>query len=482
MPITLFWMIVALFFHSPNSVPAIENLVSTLNPAIHQEATVDDIHFSSIVIDSHVDTMMHVINEETWLPEIDIGEETSLHIDIPKMNEGGLNAAFFAAYTTDYYGNNARNVSRTLALINALHWTEKNNPDEIQISSTTHEILNTVHQGKIAAIPTIEGGYSLEEHNAIELLHQYHDLGVKAIGFNWNYSNALGEGANRVYGDPEKTPSQGGLTDLGAAVSKEMNKLGMIIDVSHMSENTFWDVMEVTEAPVMATHSAVNKLKNHQRNLTDEQLRALAENGGVIGIVFYPLFLTDEPEAYVTDVVDHIDYAVNLIGINHVAIGSDFDGSDMPIDINDATDLHKITDELVHRGYTNGDIQKLLGNNTLRLLNDVEEAAEILPDSSRDWEHIKINPSFEMGEIIDSSTPLLTADIDAEADLKIEDSSFRVIVDGIAYDADYDSEASTISKQLSEPLQEKYHVVTFEASMDDNETIRETRIFYINGN
>ena len=105
-------------------------------------------------------------------------------------------------------------------------------------------------EGKLAAVPTIEGAYSLEEHNAIELLHQYNDLGVKAIGFNWNYSNALGEGADRVYGDPAKTPSNGGLTDLGAEVVKEMNRLGMVVDVSHMSRETFWDVIQVSEAPI----------------------------------------------------------------------------------------------------------------------------------------------------------------------------------------------------------------------------------------
>ncbi|WP_087972335.1 dipeptidase [Oceanobacillus rekensis] len=475
MPLTLFWLIVTLSLQSPNPLPTVENLISTLHPALYQEENIEDIHSASIIMDSHVDTMMNIINEDTWLPETDLGEETSLHIDIPKMQKGGLNAGFFAAYTTDYYGNNPRNISRTLALLNALYWTEQNNPDQFQIASTSREILSTIHEGKIAAIPTIEGAYSLEEHNAIELLHQYHDLGVKAIGFNWNYSNALGEGANRVYGDPGKTPSQGGLTELGADVAREMNKLGMVIDVSHMSENTFWDILEVTEAPVMATHSGINALKNHQRNLTDEQLKALAENGGVIGIVFYPVFLTNEPEAYVTDIADHIDYAVNLIGIDHVAIGSDFDGSDMPADIQDVTNLHKITDELVNRGYSSQDIQKILEKNTFRLLMEVEKAAAVRPYTSG----LKITPEYEMGEMIDSRTPTLSATIEISAKSEIDESTISVIVDGISYSPDFDSESQVITLELKEALQERFHVVTFEAANINGDTERETRIFYI---
>lgn len=317
-----------------------------------QMKDVESIHFNSTVVDGHTDTMMKVIDEETWLPETDIGEETSFQLDIPKAKAGGIDAPFFAAYTSGYYDNNPRSISRTLALINALYWTEEQNKENFKISSTTKEIRQTVKENKIAAIPTIEGAYSLQEHNALGLLHQYYDLGIKVLGFNWNYSNALGEGADRVYGDPERTPSEGGLTELGAEVVQEMNKIGMVIDVSHMSRNTFWEVIEVSEAPVIASHSGVNGIKDHQRNLTDEQLLALKENGGVINIVFYPAFLTDDSSGYVEDVVDHIDYAVNLIGIDHVGLGSDFDGASMPTDLQNASEMPNITEELVSRGYS----------------------------------------------------------------------------------------------------------------------------------
>ncbi|WP_067726065.1 dipeptidase [Oceanobacillus damuensis] len=479
MAFSVFWMIVSLLLSSPNPIPEIEKLVNTFYSPERKDQITGDIHFDSTVIDGHADTMMHIINEDSWLPEVNIGEDTSLNIDIPKLQEGGLDAIFFAAYTSGYHGNNPRSISRTLAMINALYWTEKNNADQLQITSNTLDIIESIRRGEIAAVPTIEGGYSLEEHNAIELLHQYHDLGIKAVGFNWNYSNALGEGANRVYGDPEKTPSQGGLTELGAAVAKEMNKLGMVIDVSHMAESTFWDVMEVTGAPIMATHSGVNALHDHQRNLTDEQLKAIKENNGVVGIVFYPAFLTDEPEAYAEDVVDHIEYVVNLIGIDHVALGSDFDGSDMPADIQDVTDLPKITDELLNRGYSNEDIEKILGKNTLRLLMDVEKAAELVPYNNGNTTDLAIDAAFEMGEMLDSTTPLLTAEIKTANDVKIEESSLHVVVDGIEYEAQFDSDQSTMSVQVQEPLREKFHVVTFEAAAENGESVRDTRIFYI---
>lgn len=442
---------------------------------IHTKA-VDYLFYEPTVVDTHNDTMMLAIDESTWLPKIDIGEETDFHLDIPKAKAGGLHVAFFAAYTSGFYDNNARSISRTLALLNALYWTERNNPDTFKIAQNSAEIKQTVGEGKLAAVPTIEGAYSLEEHNAIELLHQYNDLGVKAIGFNWNYSNALGEGADRVYGDPAKTPSNGGLTDLGAEVVKEMNRLGMVVDVSHMSRETFWDVIQVSEAPIIASHSGVYGLKQHQRNLTDDEMLALKENGGVLSIVFFPAFLTNNSTGYVSDIVDHIDYAVDIMGIDHVGIGSDFDGAPLPEDLQSAEDLPLITDELAHRGYSLEDIEKILGGNILRLLEEVESIADINQEV-KTAEPV-IEPEYEMGEIIQTTTPVLQAKIEDYTELDLE--SVRIIVDGIPYIPSFDEETATLSLQLEENLQEKFHVVTFEAANKAGDTIRETRIFYIN--
>ncbi|WP_255454335.1 dipeptidase [Oceanobacillus sp. AG] len=242
---------------------------SALAELIHTKAT-DPVSFDPTIVDSHNDTMMQIIDDETWLPIINIGEDTPLELDIPKAKEGGLDVAFFAAFTSGYYDNNPRAISRTLALINALYWTSDQNPETLEIARDTETMTRIIEEGKLAAIPTIEGAYSLEEHNAIELVRQYHDLGVKVIGFNWNYSNALGEGADRIYGDPAITASEGGLTELGAEVVKEMNRLGMAVDVSHMARTTFSDTIEASVAPIIASHSGVFALKEHQRNLTDE--------------------------------------------------------------------------------------------------------------------------------------------------------------------------------------------------------------------
>ncbi|SDI71494.1 dipeptidase [Natribacillus halophilus] len=427
-------------------------------------------HYQSTVVDSHIDTFMHTLDETTWLPETDIGEETPFDFDIPKGQEGGLDVPYLAAYTPGYYENTPRSISETLAKINGIYWTEANNPDDLSITPSYEDIEQAVQDEKIAAVPTIEGGYSMEEDNAIELLHQYDDLGVKALGFTWNYSNALGEGADRVYGDPDETPSEGGLTELGTEVAEEMNDLGMMIDVSHMARTTFWDVIEVSEDPVIASHSGVNALHDHQRNLTDEQLEALADNGGVVGIVFYPAFLTDESEGYVEDVVDHIDHAVDVMGMEHVALGSDFDGAPMPEDLQDASELYKITDELENRDYSEEDIEKILGENHLRVLEEVEQNEE---DADKG---VTVTPSLEMGEELADNTPILQADIEGEA---LNESDFRIIVDGIDHEPDFDEETGTLSLELDEPLKERFHAVTFEAETGDGETERETKIFYV---
>ncbi|MCF3944576.1 dipeptidase [Oceanobacillus alkalisoli] len=442
----------------------------------HLKAT-DPVSFDPPIVDSHNDTMMKIVDENTWLPVLDIGEDTALELDIPKAKEGGLDVAFFAAFTAGYQDNNPRAISRTLALINALFWTADHHSEAFEIARDTEAIKQTIKDGKLAAVPTIEGAYSLEEHNAIELVRQYHDLGVKVIGFNWNYSNALGEGADQVYGDPANTTSNGGLTELGAAVIKEMNRLGMAVDVSHMARTTFADTIKVTKAPIIASHSGVNAIKEHQRNLTDEEMLALKENGGILSIVFYPAFLTDNANGYVTDIVDHIDYAVEVMGIDHVGLGSDFDGAVLPVDLQTAADLPNITEELVYRGYSLEDIEKVLGGNMLRVLEEIEEVSEM--NEHRDGTGPEVQLDFEMGEAFESRTPLLEAKI-AEADFpNINQDNLHVIIDGVAYEADFDEKSGKLSFKVKDKLQEKFHVVTFEAESNDGGKTRETRIVYI---
>ncbi|WP_084191845.1 dipeptidase [Tissierella creatinophila] len=435
------------------------------------------IHFDSIVVDTHNDTMMKVIDEETFLPKIDIGENTENHIDIPKLKKGGINACFFAAFTDGYYNNLERSISRTLGIINALYFTEKKNSDTFKISSTLEEIKDTVNKGKIAAVPTIEGGYSFDKDNTKELIKQYHDLGVKVIAFTWNYSNELGEGASRIYNDPDETPSREGLTNLGKELVLEMNNLGMVIDVSHMSEKSFWDTIEVTKSPIIASHSGVYSLREHPRNLKDDQLKAIAKNGGTVGMVLSEAFLTYNPPSYMKDFIDQIDYIVDLIGIDYVGLGSDFDGTKIPVDMKDSSEMYKITEELIKRGYKKEDIEKILGKNMLRVLKDVEENAE--PTDSKKDKDLNIIPDFNMGEKI-KNPKLFTCRVEGLNKVEIDEEKSKIIVDGIVYKGKYNKEDSTFSLKIEEPLRENFHAATFEIVYNEDKCKRETRIFYIN--
>lgn len=251
----------------------------------------------------------------------------------------------------------------------------------------------------------------------------------------------------------------------------------MIVDVSHMSENTFWGVIKTSKAPIIASHSGAYTLKNHVRNLNDDQLKALAENRGVIGIVLYPEFLTSSPSTYISDYVDHIDYVVKLIGIDHVGIGSDFDGAKLPEDLKDSSQFYKITEELVRRNYSREDIEKLLGKNTLRVLKEVEEVAQYNKDTRN---NIYIIPEYEMGEKIIDTAPLVKARVESDMGLNFSELDFRVIVDGVPFAPKFDDATSTLYYKLQNPLEEKFHVVTFEAINKDGHIARQSRIFYIN--
>ena len=402
-------------------------------------------------MDGHNDTMSRIIDDETWQPIINIGEVTDLHIDIPKLKEGRMNVAFFASFTSGYYGDTCKSLSRNLSLINALYFTAKENPDSFRITTSVDEIFRAVKDNKIAAVATIEGAYAINESNHIELLKQFHDLGIRVIAPTWNYSNSIGEGCNRVYGDDEKTPSYGGLTKLGESVIKEMNKLGILIDVSHLSEETFWDIINITNSPVIASHSGVYNLRNHQRNLKDDQLIAIKKNGGVVGVVLYPGFLSDKERVDVSDFADHIDYIVNLIGIDYVGLGSDFDGAQMLVDLKDASQMYKITDELISRGYVESDIEKILGKNILRVLYKAQENGNYKSNS------IRANIGY--------SHDMLTIDLE---DRYEEIQRIRVIIDGIeskTMDIDIDRDAFIIHCKARKTLVERFHVITFETNI-----------------
>lgn len=469
-----------------------------VSSALPEGWSAERIHFNATVVDTHNDTMMRVVNSTSWLPELDL-YDLNRQLNLQKAKEGGLDVAFYAAYTGyqgtnaffidtyGYEGRTARTNSRMLALINALYWNAEKNSDLMVIATSLNEIEKEVRDGKHVAVPTLEGMYSFEEDNAFELLQQYYDLGVRAAAIVWNPANALGAGTNIANDAPDA-----GLTDLGKDIMKEMNRLGIIIDVSHMNETTFFDTIAVSKVPIIASHSGVDAIRTHVRNLSDDQLLALKENGGIAQVNFWNTVVAPPGEtATIAYLVDHIDHVVNLIGIDHVGIGSDFDGAAMPVDLPDASYLPALTEELVARGYTRQDIEKILGGNTLRVLKEVEKYAEKY--ASQSGQGLTIVPEFSMGEIISDSMPLLTATVTPDRGSKIDESGFRVIVDGIAYEPEFDAETGILSLQMevellgSGPLNEagtqqmpgNFHVVTFEGRNNSNKITRETVIFYV---
>lgn len=459
------------------------------------------IHFNSTLVDTHNDTMMKAINSTTWLPQVDLIGPTpaNFQLDIPKAQAGGLDVAFYAAYTgyqgtnaffIDTYGlegRTARTNSRMLALLNALFWNVERNSDAMVIATSLNEIEKGVRAGKHVAVPALEGMYSFEENNAFELLQQYYDLGVRSAAIVWNPANSLGAGTSILNDAPNA-----GLTELGKQIMQEMNRLGIIIDVSHMNETTFFDTIAISKVPIMATHSGADGIRLHVRNLSDDQLLALKQNGGVAQVNYWNTVVANPGEiANISRLVDHIDYIVNLIGVDHVGLGSDFDGAAMPVDLLDASYLPALTEELVARGYTRQEIEKILGGNSLRVLKEVQNYAEKQP--SLVGKGLTIVPDLNMGDIVNDTTPLLTAKVEANKGSKIDKNSFRVIVDGIAYKPEFDEKTGMLSLQMldellgSGPLNldgtsqmpGNFHVVTFEGRNTADKITRETVIFYV---
>ena len=429
-----------------------------------------EIHFNAITIDTHNDSLLNVVNG-FWMPQTDIGKGNfRSQLDLPKMKQGGLDVAFFGAWTDDHTKKDRAN-SRILCLLNALYWVAERNTDTFGIARTPAEMEALVREGKLAGVPAVEGGYAFKSYNALELLKQYHDLGVAYISLCWSTSNDLGEGVYEYY--INKAVSSGGLTPLGAEVVKEMNRLGMAVDVSHLNDRTFWDLVNVAKAPLIASHSNAWGLYQAARNLKDEQMIAIAKSGGVVHQNFYSGYLGPPGRQTIKELVDHIDYTVKLIGIDHVGLGSDFDGGSMPQDLPNASFYYKITEELVNRSYSREDIEKILGKNTLRVIRAIQDLAEA-PFTG--GEPVSITADFPMGAMFDNNEPLLKATVKGR---EIDVKSFRVIVDGIVHAPEYNAGTGLLSLQLKEPLQEKFHIVSFTGSNTSGQVTRETKIFCI---
>ncbi len=316
-----------------------------------------NLHRKLTVVDCHCDTVLQVARGKTKLGQYN---ETG-HVDIQKLQEGGIRVQFFALFIESIF-KPYRSLSRTLHLIDTL---------STEIDSCSHilcpglnmiQIKRELKRGKIIAVMGIEGGEAI--NGDISALRIFYKLGVRFLGLTWNQRNDIADGVS------EKITG-GGLTCFGRNVVQEMNRLGMIIDLAHISEAGFWDVLEISKFPVMVSHANCRTLCNHPRNLSDEQIKALAETRGIFGLSFVPEFL-GKGKTGISDLLDHIDHVAGLAGTDVIALGSDFDGiEETPAGLNDCTCYPAITEGLLDRGYTEKEIKGIMGENMIRFMNRI---------------------------------------------------------------------------------------------------------------
>jgi membrane dipeptidase len=380
-----------------------------LDAASEISAKARELHFRSLVVDTHTDT-----TQRFMYGDFDLGaRHADGSVDIPRMREGGLGAIFFAVWIKGTItGREA--VERALAQIEAIRRQVALHPNDLAAAVTAEDIRRARAAGKIAVLTAVEGGHMM--NHDLGVLREFASLGVSYM--------TLTHMQNTDWADASTAkPAHNGLSDFGKEAIREMNRLGMIVDVSHVSDKTLCDVLAVSEAPVLASHSSCQALCKTPRNLSDEMIKALVAKGGVMQINFHMGFLSQEfrdaekahPElweqidaeaekrcgenearqileagkvvrGFVTEgklprvdwtlIVDHIDHAVKVAGIDHVGIGSDCDGAEMPYGMEDESRLPRITEALLQKGYSETDIEKILGGNALRLMQDVEAAAK----------------------------------------------------------------------------------------------------------
>jgi membrane dipeptidase len=366
------------------------------------------IHQRAIAIDMHVDTVQRVLDEN-----VDIEQQLSDgHFDAVRAKNGGLDAQFFSIWVEPqlFGGGGARAVKRADDQITAIRALAEQHPETWVLATSAADIRRASSEGKIAALMGLEGGYAIDER--LENVKRYYDLGVRYMSPAWSVSTSWAGSSGDDVGATR------GLNEFGKNVVREMNRLGMMVDVSHVSDKTFWDVVNTSTAPVIATHSACRAIADVPRNLTDDMIRALAKTGGVVNVIFYPEHLEPGwsqkkkqvdaeietmvqeasaaesgdavhkklardrvrqreyarrlPPVKVARIVDHIDHIVKLVGVDHVGIGSDFDGVQVTTaDLATVADLPNLTKELLRRGYTESDVDKILGGNMLRVMEAI---------------------------------------------------------------------------------------------------------------
>lgn len=327
-----------------------------------------ELHKRMLSVDTHADTPLCFER----IPGYDFGKRETNQVNLPKMQEGMLDAIFLAAYQAQGKRDAASSqkaVDKVNSMINNIEEQVRINSDRAAIAFTAEDITRFKGEGKKAIFIGIENGYGIGKD--IRNLAHFKSRGVNYMTLCHTKDNDICDTSS------DNTKEWGGLSPFGYQVVEEMNRIGMVIDISHAAENTFWDVIKVSKKPIVATHSSSRVLCDHDRNLTDDQLRAIANINGVIQVCPVDLFINKEKEkASLEDYIDHIEHIIKIAGINHVGIGSDFDGGGGLIGLQGANDLINITVKLIERGYSDDDITKIWGGNFLRVLNEVQSVSK----------------------------------------------------------------------------------------------------------
>lgn len=370
-----------------------------------------EVHRRALVLDTHADTTQQMIFEA-----FDLGSRsTTGHVDIPRMREGGLDAVFFSIWMPGTLSG-PEVVKRSLQQIDAVREQVRRHSEDLALATTASEVREAVGEGKIAALLGMEGGHMIDDD--LGVLRMYAQLGVRYLTLT-HFQNTHWADASTV------EPVHNGLTAFGKDVVRELNRLGVMVDISHVSDKTFYDTLEVSKAPLIASHSSCRSLAHHVRNMSDDMIRALASKGGVIQINYEITFVSEKaraakedaggdvtqigagigetcgdnlaceirewerldreamergdlPRVDWTEIVDHIDHVVKLVGADHVGLGSDFDGASMPLGMDDVSKIPRLTQALLEKGYEEADVEKILGGNLLRVMEEVERVSASL--------------------------------------------------------------------------------------------------------
>lgn len=398
---------------TPNQTPVERPAPSPTPPAALRDERVwreaQRIHSRALVIDTHNDITSPMVDED-----YDIGTPSrgKHHTDIARMKAGGLTAEFFSIYVDKQYVKDGGSARRALDMIDMVYRAVERHPRDLLFSTSAADIRRAKREGRIAALMGIEGGHAIE--NSLSALRDFYRLGIRYMTLTHNNTNDWADSSR-------DEARHNGLTEFGKEVVREMNRLGMLVDVSHVSDKTMSDVLDISKAPIIASHSSARALNDHPRNISDDLLRRISTNGGVVMVNFYSGFLdrqyleaakarTDRlkpqldalaeqfkndpkrlaeetkkiedanplpPSPPLSVLIDHIDHIRKVAGIDHVGLGSDFDGvPSLPLGMQDVSELPNITYELLRRGYSEKDIRKVLGGNFMRVFRQAERTAQ----------------------------------------------------------------------------------------------------------